>query len=672
VPRKVESQGTDRPSPDWSTCTGLDDCLGVRVQGEERCLAHIDSPVRKAFVASLKPKASLDLRGTPISADLMDSILAATQAKDKRSTIGDAQFDGAQFAAGARFHQTRFTGEANFSGAQFNGKADFGGAWFEGDADFKRVKFPLGVSFDGTEFSRTAVFMNAQFIGGASFNWGAWFGGCALFDGAEFNERAVFDEAKFMKGASFKNVRFGNTAIFIHAQFIGGSNHMSFEDAEFAGLAAFGGAEFTGEAYFSRAQFMKTAMFDEARFTEHASFGGAQFGGDCLFRRIQAAKSLSFGRAKFAQAGVLGPLLASERLVLDDATFERAMLIEALTPQFSCVGASFKEAATVRLRFAEIVLDGTIFAQPSTVSFAQDRFRRSDPAGEHDLFDEDSLYLDERPIRPRLLSIRRVDASTLVLGDLDLAACLFQGAHNLDKLRIEGSRPFADTPRAWRVRIGRWRLPIWRRWTRRQALAEEHHWRAAAITPTPRSSARLERPSWNPPRCQVPEWITQHAGRRVEHIDTVQQLSPDSLASLYRSLRKAQEDKKDEPGAADFYYGEMEMRRHANGTPWGERVVLWLYWLTSGYGLRGLRALVGLAIVVGSIAILFQNLGFVHPPLPRSFWGSLLYAMKSTLSLTDDEVQLTAWGGLLQVMLRILGPVLLGLALLSIRNRVKR
>jgi hypothetical protein len=32
---------------------------------------------------------------------------------------------------------------------------------------------------------------------------------------------------------------------------------------------------------------------------------------------------------------------------------------------------------------------------------------------------------------------------------------------------------------------------------------------------------------------------------------------------LYRALRKGREDTKDEPEAADFYYGEVEMRRLA-------------------------------------------------------------------------------------------------------------
>ena len=35
------------------------------------------------------------------------------------------------------------------------------------------------------------------------------------------------------------------------------------------------------------------------------------------------------------------------------------------------------------------------------------------------------------------------------------------------------------------------------------------------------------------------------------------------IAGLYRALRKGREDTKDKPGAADLYYGEMEMRRHA-------------------------------------------------------------------------------------------------------------
>ena len=52
-------------------------------------------------------------------------------------------------------------------------------------------------------------------------------------------------------------------------------------------------------------------------------------------------------------------------------------------------------------------------------------------------------------------------------------------------------------------------------------------------------------------------------------------------------------------------------------------------------------------------------------PLPGGYW-------KHSESWTDDEVKLTAWGKLMQALLRLTGPVLLGLALLAVGGRVKR
>jgi hypothetical protein len=287
-----------------------------------------------------------------------------------------------------------------------------------------------------------------------------------------------------------------------------------------------------------------------------------------------------------------------------------------------------------------------VFTKPSTVAFAPD--------------------LPRRHAQPRLLSLRGVDVATLTLRELNLATCLFQGAHHLDQLRIEGARPFADTPGAWRLQLGRWRVPIWRRWSRRQTLAEEHRWRAELSRPRPARWSWIDRPTWHGPTSQTPRWVVERTGQQV------QQLGPDRLAVLYRALGKAQEDSKNQPGAADFYYGEMEMRRQDPNTPWPEWVILWLYWLVSGYGLRGLRALASLAVVVLGLAMLLHLVGYATHPSPASVWGSLLYAAGSALWIGDDDVRLTGWGKLLRIALRLAGPVLLGLALLSIRNRVKR
>jgi hypothetical protein len=53
----------------------------------------------------------------------------------------------------------------------------------------------------------------------------------------------------------------------------------------------------------------------------------------------------------------------------------------------------------------------------------------------------------------------------LAVGNIDLRGCRFFGAHGLDQLRIEADCEFAQPPRQ-------------RRYTRRRALAEEHHWQA--------------------------------------------------------------------------------------------------------------------------------------------------------------------------------------------------
>jgi hypothetical protein len=119
------------------------------------------------------------------------------------------------------------------------------------------------------------------------------------------------------------------------------------------------------------------------------------------------------------------------------------------------------------------------------------------------------------------------------------------------------------------LRIGWAWPPVWR-WSRRQSIAEERTWRATT---------------------------RKHAGWQTSRSGQAGEVRPERLAGLYRQLRKAQEDAKNEPGAADFYYGEMEMRRHARTTPTAERAIVWLYWLISGYGLRALRSLAALVIL---------------------------------------------------------------------------
>jgi hypothetical protein len=191
--------------------------------------------------------------------------------------------------------------------------------------------------------------------------------------------------------------------------------------------------------------------------------------------------------------------------------------------------------------------------------------------------------------------------------------------------------------------------------------------------------------------------------------DREEELTPNQIAALYRSLRKGSEDRSNQPGAADFYYGEMEMRRAgAHGV---ERLLLNLYWFTSGYALRSWRALACLLVLIISATVL--SLTVVHPvpaaatpelvapavgttpqvvwvspsgdiltdppqnagaPQRPTFWAALAENVEQATSLGKEATPSSAntaerW---MQLALRMLGPVFLGLALLSIRGRLRR
>jgi hypothetical protein len=638
--------------PDWSTC-GTAGCIGIRLKDAEACLTHVEPQAREAFLAALKPGAALDLRGTPIDSELLSGLLAAVRLEHGPPTLGNAEFtkaqfsgravfSGAQFSRIAEFGGAQFSGDALFGGAQFSRIAVFGGAQFSGDAEFAGAQFDGDAWFSNAQFSSDAEFARAQFAGRTWFS-NAQFSSDAQFDKTQFSRDAVFRETQFGGRAGFAEAQFSRNAVFAEAQF---SRNAWFDKTQFTGRAWFSNAQFSGNAQFGEVQFSREAWFSEAQFRRDARFGGARFSGDAQFGGVQFSGDAWFPGTQFAQARVFGPVLAFSSLILDRATFEQDITIEVVAEELSCVGTLFAKAATLRLRRAQVLLDVAVFTKPSTVAFAPD--------------------LPRRHAQPRLLSLRGVDVATLTLRELNLAACLFQGAHHLDQLRIEGARPFADTPGAWRLQLGRWRVPMWRRWSRRQTLAEEHRWRAELSRPRPARWSWIDRPTWHGPTSQTPRWVVERTGQQV------QRLGPDGLAVLYRALGKAQEDSKNQPGAADFYYGEMEMRRQDPNTPWPEWVILWLYWLVSGYGLRGLRALASLAVVVLGLAMLLHLVGYATHPSPASVWGSLLYAASSALWIGDDDVRLTGWGKLLRIALRLAGPVLLGLALLSIRNRVKR
>ncbi|MGW2938596.1 hypothetical protein ACWDA7_44095 [Streptomyces sp. NPDC001156] len=266
-----------------------------------------------------------------------------------------------------------------------------------------------------------------------------------------------------------------------------------------------------------------------------------------------------------------------------------------------------------------------------------------------------------------------MDAAHLVLADVDLSRCLFTGTVHLDQIRLEGTCSFDEVPP--RTHWRHWR-PV--RFTQRRTLAEEHHWRANQPTAVA---------GWN-----VAVFGAGHVG-------------PSQLAPVYRALRKSFEDSKNEPGAADFYYGEMEMRRHdRTGTARAERILLHGYWLLSGYGLRSLRAMGWLAAAMLITIVLLMGFGLPQDSPKQEATGTVPPGGgKVTFEIDKDDPQnptgnrftgvrfdkalnvtlnsvvfrssgqdLTIAGTYIEMTSRLLEPTLLALAALAVRGRIKR
>jgi Pentapeptide repeats (9 copies) len=374
-----------------------------------------------------------------------------------------------------------------------------------------------------------------------------------------------------------------------------------------------------------------------ATFKGDAGFTKATFERDVGFGKATFETDAEFHEATFERARTFGPVLALRTLSFKDASFLEKADLDLIADQVYLSRARFPQGANVWVRWADIILDKTEFGASSILAGSS----KFGDIPESRLAEKHRLS-GVRSERPRLLTMRWADVGSLTVSGIDLSPCRFFGAHHLDGLRLEGGSSFASTPTHRRV-------------TRRQAIAEEQGWRRDNPT-------ILSAPGWCPPECDFPEDLPRPSP-----------LTPNDIATIYRDLRKGREQNKDEAGAADFYYGEMEMRRFDNTRSGAERLILRLYWLISGYGLRATRALIALALTVLAFGALLWWIGF-SPRLP--FTRSLLFSLESTSSLfrvpITPDFALTEIGELLQVVLRLLGPLFFGLALLSLRGRVKR
>ncbi|MCX4629804.1 pentapeptide repeat-containing protein [Streptomyces sp. NBC_01443] len=704
-------------------------------------MAHLSEEDQDDYFASLAPGCEIDLRGTELSERLFGRLLEAlrdpgnedirfgeskftrthfTGGVDLQSATFEKSviFSSAIFSADVDFRSTSFLGDANFNSAEFSAachfdsanfdsEAHFPFAEFNGEASFVAVKFTSGAFFTSTSFASASTFTSAEFRGKAKFA-SAIFAGRSRFTSSNFHSDAEFTSARFRDRTMFQLTNFAGRARFDSTEFSRSTTFASstfhearFDSAKFASSLTMASTSFHGEARFDEATFGRDARFDAANFTAGAHFSAAKFNGATYFPSAKFHGEARFPSVTFSEKSIFtsaifesnahfggvhfeddvifsgtsfqrtkrfGPLTCNGAVVLTGSVFLSPVTIEIDASSLVCRRTHWANTATMRLSRLTADFSDAVFESPVSVATSSRPNSASDDAASNY---EDAIRTSHAAVK--VFSLRGVDAAHLVLTDIDLTSCLFAGTVHLDQLRLEGECSFPEVPSG--VRIVRRRIV---RWTPRRTLSEEHHWRAS----------RQANPSG---------WAPAPAGTET--------VGPAALAAVYRQLRKSLEDGKNEPDAADFYYGEMEMRRNDPRRPTAERSLLAAYWAISGYGLRGARALAWLllsmaitlfsvmlwglpqdelksaskGVISGNrIEITAETPSPINPTGPltqrlstKRFEKSFRVVVNSTIFRSSGQ-SLTTAGTYIEMSSRLAEPVLLSLALLAIRSRIKR
>jgi uncharacterized protein YjbI with pentapeptide repeats len=478
-----------------------------------------------------------------------------------------------------------------------------------------------------------------------------------------------------LRSVHFKNCTFDGTVTFANVS----ARNLSFtnndvQNATFRHLTA-ESANYSGTVFRGSVDLARTS-FNEL------SLRRVRLEGDIVCHEVVADKIIYLNDAVFLAPNKLGALISGV-VTLSGTTFHQRAHIEVSAFRLSMQGVQFLGGGIVRARRADVYLDEAAFDRPFVVAGGlthTDKWSKRARDLDRNLTTQAPAWRHGSDHRPRIVGLRRADLVNLEVENVDLSAARFAGAYHIESLRIGGECEFAQPPRRWH--------------SKRKVLAEEIMCREGFESWPDASALHDKRSSWHSPKNE-PLGKDHYVARGP----TARQ-----LVDIYRALRKGREDAGDEPGAEDFYYGEMEMRRRSAGASVAERAILNLYWLISGYGLRAWRTFVALIALLAVSTACFYTFGIEYEPrvtvemnldgstaanagVPtldvreaaastqrERTWDALSVSVGSVTSLlaSGQRATLTRDGEAVQLVVRLAGPLLLALALLAMRNRVKR
>jgi uncharacterized protein YjbI with pentapeptide repeats len=458
-------------------------------------------------------------------------------------------------------------------------------------------------------------------------------------DGVTFNHYIELTSAAVFQHIEFKNCSFKVHFSARHGFFDGGSINCNgstfYEDVDLSFLTvdrtSFG---------FEGCTFERAVNLDG--FTGAIHLNKSNFRGNITCRNSKAFLIMNgsefHGALDLTQSELVG--LHGERLVvhstlqlgkcaiphlyLPRSTFNSRVHIDVLSTSIDLTGAVMKEGGLLLLEKAQVRLDQLSLGGPLRVSGKA----------------------NSREQQPEILGLLNADAGKMSLSRVNLTRCSFVGAHGLGAIDIESTVTFA-------------RAPYWA--GGRKFIADEYALRSGA--------GKLLKSRWKLDGVHVGVELPKPV-RGSEPPILLTPLVPAQVESLYRELRRSLETKSDMSSAADFYFGEMEMRRRGSSGSFLERVLVWCYWGLSGYGLRPGRALLAWFLLIA--AGTFGLIAFQLPPSQATVSETLLIAVRASIPGFASPTNLSPMGQWIETGIRVFGTMLIALFLLAARSTVMR
>lgn len=657
-------------------------CPGEAAPERERCFQHLTEEQREEYLSQVAAgQVNFTLAGLRVSASLFAEIMAAMPVtRDNMANqdfpvfpvpvrLDECVFTGhidaqhvtfrsscsmikAVFEDGVKLNSVQCGASLDMRGATINGSASLDNASIEGDARLAGLKTTQLLQIVGGRIKRD---LDVQFAELA----GIWTSFCMITGTADFSHSSIGSSASTSSSvlmARFDGTHFGSDARFRQTQFpyettFGGYSDMP--SANFAGRvtfqeSTFGSPSLGGRHLLQRMVFPRDLNFDGVVFYGRVSFALSQFDSILMLNDVQVKRGTDTSYVESGNTDLfpnvnldLDKIRVPAGARLDSIKVDGSTVLNLaeLSGEFECTnldvsenlevtGSTFRylplsfKAKSGRFTRCQFLAGGVISCSCQEIALIECDARQSL-----------SIVSQAPDAQATIVSLERTNVENITLVGADLSRTIFTDAINLDKVDLQGRTTFSRAPRL----LGEGREVIQDEVLYRTGLKRSRRWQQAYG-----SSFGSNLPS-----------------------------DPKVVAALYRFLRKNREDNKDEPGAADFYYGEMEMRRSGARLLSAEWSLLTLYWLISGYSLRAWRSFFAFLFVVwiGGTILHFKGYTDEHQ---LSQVDSVLAFTQVSLAIAKLPDDVTSLGSAVFILGRLLCPAFLALGVLALRGRVKR